>query len=349
MIPPRLVRRVVLAPGMLLLTFFVLTTLPVWMIGAALAVGFVPGRWRPLRLLWVALVYLVCESVGILACFALWVRSGFGARMRSEAMREAHYELMRWFLATVYRNSVRVLKVAVDVDHVEEAGASPESSIRPLLVFCRHAGPGDSFLLIYEVVVRLQRRTRIVLKDALQWDPCLDIVLNRVPNRFISPAPGSTRVRVVSAIKDLAEEMDERDALVIFPEGGNFTPRRRLRAIERLRRLRHHDEAEAAERMTNVMAPRPGGALAAIEAAPQTDILFVAHTGLEHMSTMADLWRGLPMDQSVLIGWWAVAEESVPRGRDEQVEWLFGHWEDIDGWIDANKRPTPQAWRPVAR
>ncbi|MGH2735719.1 MAG: 1-acyl-sn-glycerol-3-phosphate acyltransferase [Actinomycetota bacterium] len=345
MIPARLVRRLVLAPGVVLLTFLAFTTLPLWMIGAALATAFVPGRWRPLRLLWVALVYLVCESIGILACFALWIASGFGATTRTKRMQDAHYNLMRWFIETVYRAALPVLKLSVDVDHVEEAGASPESSNRPLLVLSRHAGPGDSFLVVYEVLVRLQRRPRIVLKDALQWDPCMDIVLNRLPNRFISPNPGSTGDQVVAAIGDLAEGMDERDALVIFPEGGNFTPRRRMRAIERLKRLRHHDEAEVAERMTNVMAPRPGGALAAIEATPETDILFVAHTGLEHMSTIADLWAGLPMDQSVLIGWWTIAEESLPNDRDEQVSWLFRHWEDVDGWIERNKRPTPRTWR----
>ena len=36
-------------------------------------------------------------------------------------------------------------------------------------------------------------------------------------------------------IADLASNLDENDAFVIFPEGGNFTPHRRARAIERLR------------------------------------------------------------------------------------------------------------------
>ncbi len=35
------------------------------------------------------------------------------------------------------------------------------------------------------------REPRIVLKDTLQWDPAIDVVLNRLPNRFIRPDPGA--------------------------------------------------------------------------------------------------------------------------------------------------------------
>ncbi|HEX2050039.1 MAG TPA: hypothetical protein VHJ34_05310, partial [Actinomycetota bacterium] len=197
---------------------------------------------------------------------------------------------------------------------------------------------GDSFLLVHEVLVRLERRPRIVLKDLLQLDPCLDILLNRLPNHFVTPDPRAAD-RMVEGIGALAEDMDARDALVIFPEGGNFTERRRVRAIERLRTRGFGRHAARAERMRHVLAPRPGGALAAIDATPDVDIMFVAHTGLEHLSTMRDLWRGLPMDQVVKAGWWIVPEEDVPRTRDEQVDWLFQEWSEIDDWIEANRTP----------
>ena len=43
--------------------------------------------------------------------------------------------------------------------------------------------------------------------------------------------------------------------------------------------------------MTHVLAPRPGGVLAALEAAPDADVLMVAHTGLDHLVTVSDVWR----------------------------------------------------------
>ena len=56
----------------------------------------------------------------------------------------------------------------------------------PLLVFCRHAGPGDSFMLMHALMHWYDREPRVVLKDTLQWDPAIDVLLNRLPNRFIS-------------------------------------------------------------------------------------------------------------------------------------------------------------------
>ena len=49
--------------------------------------------------------------------------------------------------------------------------------------------------------------------------------------------------------------------------------------------------------MTNVLAPRPGGFIAALDAAPEADVVLVAHTGLDHMLTVGDVWRELPMDK----------------------------------------------------
>ena len=34
------------------------------------------------------------------------------------------------------------------------------------------------------------REPRVVLKDTLAWDPAIDVILNRLPNRFISPGRG---------------------------------------------------------------------------------------------------------------------------------------------------------------
>ena len=146
-------------------------------------------------------------------------------------------------------------------------------------MFCRHAGPGDSFTLMHALMQWYGREPRVVLKEMLAWDPALGVLLTRLPSRFVSAHPGEGR-DLEAEIGDLARNLDENDAFVIFPEGGNFTPARRERSIKRLNRLGLHRMAERAEQMTNVLAPRPGGVLAALDAAPEADVLLVAHTGM---------------------------------------------------------------------
>ena len=85
--------------------------------------------------------------------------------------------------------------------------------------------------------------------------------------------------------------------------------------------------AVRAEEMTHVLAPRPGGVLAALEAAPDADVLMVAHTGLDHLVTVSDLWRELPMDKQITMRWWEVPRSEIPEGREARIEWLFGWWE----------------------
>ena len=180
------------------------------------------------------------------------------------------------------------------------------------------------------------REPRVVLKDTLQWDPAIDVLLNRLPARFISPNPGQGE-DVESQIAELARDLDEDDAFVIFPEGGNFTAKRRDRAIAKLRQLGLQRMAERAEAMTHVLAPRPGGFIAALDAAPEADVVLVAHTGLDHLLTVGDLWRELPMDKQIVMRWWRVSRADIPAGREERIDWLFGQWELIDAWVEANR------------
>jgi 1-acyl-sn-glycerol-3-phosphate acyltransferase len=327
-------RRLVLAPAVVLLTGVLLTTIPLWLLGAAFLSPVVAGRLRPLRLLWVAVLHLVLESLMLLELFGLWIASGFGWRIRSPFFERIHYDIIETYLQVFFREARRVLRVSIAVD-----GPTPDAFPgEPLLVCCRHAGPGDSFMLIYALMEWYAREPRVVLKDTLAWDPAIDVILNRLPSRFISPEPGKGGDAIERQIADLAHDLDENDAFVIFPEGGNFTPRRRMRAIESLRRRGHRSMADRAEGLRNVLAPRPGGVLAALETAPpEADILMVAHTGLDHLLTVADIWRELPMDKTITMQWWRVDREEIPEGRDAQIDWLFSWWERIDAWIEERR------------
>ncbi|MFC7482481.1 hypothetical protein ACFQX7_24110 [Luedemannella flava] len=91
--------------------------------------------------------------------------------------------------------------------------------------------------------------------------------------------------------------------------------------------------------MTNLLPPRSGGVTAALTAAPDADVIFVAHTGLDDLVTVADVWRGLPMETVIRARWWRVVATDVPRTHEALVPWLFDWWERIDAWI-AHQRVT---------
>ena len=334
MLPPRRVRRVTgpllivaLAAGVLLL--------PVLVVVAVVASVWLPGRWRGLRLLGFALVYLALEIAGLVAAAVLWMLGGFGRRLDGRAFRAAHYTLLRLALDVLMRTAQRLfaLRLVTDGESWSPLDDGVPGSTNAMVVLSRHAGPGDSFLLVHTLMDRdHRRRPRIVLKDVLQLDPLIDLYLNRLPNHFVSSdrttGPGSEE-----AIADLARGLGEEDALLIFPEGANFTSQRRTRAIQRLRDRGLRSAVRRAEAMRHVLPPRPGGVTAALRAAPHADVVFVAHTGLEHLSTVRDVWRNLPMDKTLHLRWWFVPAAEVPRGEAQLDDWLYRWWETIDAWI----------------
>jgi 1-acyl-sn-glycerol-3-phosphate acyltransferase len=323
------VRRLVLAPAAIALTAVLWVTLPGWLLVTAALSPLLPGRWRALRVLWLALVYLTFESLLLLVLLGLWLASGFGWRMRTPYFAGIHYDLVQGTLIVFFREARRVLALRVRTD-----GPTPsQHPDRPVLVLCRHAGPGDSFMLMYALLHWYRREPRVVLKNTLAWDPAIDVILRRIPARFISPNPAAGQ-DIESQIAALATGLDSNDAFVIFPEGGNFTERRRLAGIQRLRARGLEEMARRSEEMRHVLPPRPGGFTAALAAAPDADVVWVAHAGLDHLFTMADVWRELPLDTTVRMRFWRVPAAEVPRDRDEQVAWLWDWWTRIDAWVD---------------
>jgi 1-acyl-sn-glycerol-3-phosphate acyltransferase len=327
---PIWVRRVTVAPAVVVLTGVVLLSAPlILLVGLALT-PIIPGRWRPLRFLWFALLYLVIDAGALVVMFGLWVLTGFGWKTRGPWSQRMHYRLLAFILRVLEQEARRVLNV-----RIESSGATPDDFRgRPLLVLSRHAGAGDSFLLVDLLINWYDREPRVVLKAALQWDPAIDVLLNRLPSVFVDNNPEVDRIQL---IRRLASNLDDNDAFTIFPEGGNFTHNRRARSIRWLRAEGRTRRAESAERMRHVLAPRQAGTAAALQVSPDADIAIVAHTGLEHLTSAKAMWRYMPMDTTIKVHWWRIPAQEAPTHPDAVGDWLFGWWSLIDGWVEANR------------
>jgi 1-acyl-sn-glycerol-3-phosphate acyltransferase len=341
-LPPRLIRRLVLAPLAVVIALATLVLFPLLAL-LAMIFGLVgrsrPGRMRGLRLLFFALAWLMAETLALATCLGLWMASGFGGRLRTEPYQSRHYQIMRRFLDRVYRAATGTFGVRVEVDEPELTAQEQAARLaRPVIVLSRHAGPGDSFLLVHHLLSVYGRRPRVVMKATMQLDPGLDVVANRLPNVFISHRRTGEKI-FVEQIERLASGLDQLGALVIFPEGGNWTPGRWQRGIRRLEQIGRGDLAARARDMPNVLAPRTGGAFAAITACPDADVIFVAHAGLDRLVSVGDIWRSLPMDQVIRAKWWRIPVQEVPRTADHaaQERWLYDWWERIDTWITENR------------
>ncbi|MEX1009244.1 MAG: 1-acyl-sn-glycerol-3-phosphate acyltransferase [Acidimicrobiia bacterium] len=331
--PPRIVRRLVVAPLVIVLCLVLIVLSPVILVVAAVVDLIRRDGARLFLLTLFGVAYLVLEVVGIMALFGLWILSGFGLWMRARWMDTAHYGFMRFWLRALSVAAKTLLRVRIVV--VDDGPHQPG----PVLVCCRHAGLGNSLMLVGKMLSSFRRRPRVVMLALLQWEPVFDILGNRLPNLFIDRDPAKSETNRAAAAR-LAAEMGDLDAFVIFPEGHDFTEKLRDQAIARLRSEGHHEHAERAEDLTNVLPPKHGGVLAAILAAPEADVVFVAHTVLEEVGTFADIVRTLPARRPVHARYWRVPAAEVPHDEELLIDWLFEWWKRIDTWIDDHDAPT---------
>jgi 1-acyl-sn-glycerol-3-phosphate acyltransferase len=314
--PPTLLRRVLIAPLILGAELALLLFSPLLAAVSALLSLLTGGR-RPIRVLAMALTWAGGHVLSVLACWLL---------LATREDRSRYYAVMRWFVGTVAQAVIRAARVKVSVVDSERAEAVVASET-PVVVLSIHSGEGDSLLVLDHLLRRHRRRPRIVMHQALAVDPLIDMLGRHLPNRFVDPRGGD----IEGDIADMSRDLAARDAVLIFPEGGNFTQERRRRSIERLLHRGHHEQAEQARDMEHLAAPRPGGALAALSSAPQADVILMAHYGVP--TGFRDAWRRLSDRIEVEVQLWHVPASELPDGDDERIRWLFGWWETLDAWV----------------
>jgi 1-acyl-sn-glycerol-3-phosphate acyltransferase len=329
--PHPLVRRIVVDP---LWVPVAVALAGLFLVVACVSVVVAPlaTRRRVARLALFGALYVVTDAVLLVCCACLWLAHPVPGR-RAERWADAHAALLRRVLALLVAAARPLFGFRVNV---EELPAPESLGGRPVLVLARHGGPGDSFAIVELLLSRLHRRPVIVLKDVLQWDPGLDVVLGRMPACFL-PARGSGR-DLPGRIAAAARGLRERDAMLLFPEGGNWTPRRHRNALARLWARGRRSAAARAAANRHVLPPQPAGVLACLGARPDLEVVVVAHTGLEDLVSAADVWRALPVTgRPMVMRWWQLPAADLPVDPETRADWLDVQWAVVDSWIDARK------------
>jgi 1-acyl-sn-glycerol-3-phosphate acyltransferase len=337
--PPHvLVRRAIVDPLWLPVAAALIVLLMLVAAGAGLAWPLVRRHRLPCLALFAA-VYIFADASLVVAAAALWLRRPVAAWRDEELWKTANARLLRWAFSLIVGSARPLFGFQMELEEPPDAGRLQD---RGLLVLARHGGPGDSFTLVNLLLTRYHRRPCIVLKESLRWDPGLDVVVSRLPSCFL-PTAGSTDDDLSARLAGVARGLTGSDAMLIFPEGGNWTPRRHRRVVARLRRRHGRQAAAEAAANRHVLPPRPGGVLACLAARPDLDVIIVAHTGLDDLVSPAQVWRALPLTgRPMIVRWWHEPAQALPVSPDERYQWLQVQWTIVDSWIDSRKSRIAQ-------
>jgi 1-acyl-sn-glycerol-3-phosphate acyltransferase len=168
----------------------------------------------------------------------------------------------------------------------------------------------------------------VVMAEMLA-DPGFDLLYGRLGSVFIPRDSGAEARRLVSA---MASDLTARSAAVIFPEGRVFRPERLQRSLGRIA-ASDRQRARRLCGLRHVLPPRPGGVGALLDAAPQADVVLIAHVGLDCYPHFANLARDVPLHHPLRVTVWRVPRAEIPDGTPERTEWLDSQWQLVDDWI----------------
>ncbi len=326
----RLLRRCVTIPGYALLWVLALAFAPIGLPLLYLADRTGGARRARARLWLFAIVFLSYELAGLAVAGLLWIATLVSPQFRGERSAAAHARLQSWWATGLFRAAARLLRLTLEVEGVNGLQAGP------LVVLMRHASLADT-LLPAVVVASRGIRLRYVLKRELLWDPCLDVVGQRLPNAFIRRGGGDSAAEL-ELIAALGRNLAPDEGVLIYPEGTRFTPEKRARALDRIAASGRPSLVARAHGLTAVLPPRTAGVLALLDASPDADVLLVAHTGLEGLASIADILRLGASERHIRVRLWRVPRASIPEGRDARVRWLYDEWARVNEFVTAAAR-----------
>lgn len=303
-----------------ILCILFVVTLPLALL-LALLVDVLRGKaWVFCRCVVFFTFYFCCEVAGIVASLFLWLGNLFVRD--DEKFLSWNFALQRWWANALAVGCRKLFGFRLQVEGIDELNRGP------VIVLARHVSVADALLPAFFIANPNGIRLRYVLKRQLLWDPCLDIVGNRLPNCFVRRDAGEAYV-----VNRLMTNLAERDGVIIFPEGTRFTKAKRANILARLKERGDARLYEKAALLKYTLPPRLGGALNLLARNDNADVIFCAHAGFDKVVDLRDFLKGSLVNRTVQIKFWRVPYAAIPKGGEAQTDWLLDSWKEIDDWI----------------
>ena len=90
---------------------------------------------------------------------------------------------------------------------------------------------------------------------------------------------------------------------------------------------------DRARGLEHMLPPRPGGVLALLDQvrrAGTVDVVFGAHSGMKGFVSLRDMLLGQLIGNTIRVTFWRVPGSEIPQAADEQLDWLYDQWTQVD-------------------
>jgi 1-acyl-sn-glycerol-3-phosphate acyltransferase len=318
--------------------------LPATMIGAVLLLALSPlllsitlvvdlirrKRFATTRFLLFAGVYLWCATLSLVGLFFSWLVCGtwLGASW-DRIYRQTYWFQYHWSRG-LYRGGEACFSVRTVLDDSEW----PRDSRGPFLVFIRHTSVAETMMPFVMLGHPRNIQLRYVIKRELLAEPALDVAAQRIPNAFVRRSGGDL-TKELEQIRKLARDMGPGEGVLIYPEGTRFSPKKHAERLASIQ-AQSPERYERVRGYSRVLPIRLGGPMALLDERPDADVLFVAHTGFEAVSSFERMINGALVGKLVKVKAWRVPAADIPKDAAARAAWLDAEWAKVDRWVDAS-------------
>lgn len=310
-------RRFLTISAVVVITALLVILAPLLIVVSLLASVFPNFRTAPHSL---AFIYwfVICEWIG-LARF-VWVYTLYRNKpVFLQRLRDIQF----WWAQALFDLGKWVFELKIEVRGNDALKG------RCAILLSRHTSMADTVLpLLYFGKARVES-LRYVLKQELQYFPCLDIGGNLLPNVFVDRS-GADSATAVAAVSELVATAGDEESVLIYPEGTRFTQAKHDALGEKRPQLR-----EQLERWPSLLPLRLGGVSAMLANNPGKDLVFLAHVGFEGSANVHDLLSGGWLRQRVILQFWRIPYADIPKG--DATEFLFSEWDKMQGVVNELK------------
>ncbi len=335
-------RRVLTYTLVYLSLLLLVLTLPVWLPVTLIVDAVRKTSWSATRAFCFMGWYLLAQSWGLIGCFLIWLFSGVWLGIGRQLFIDGMFWIEFAWARFLGKGAVSIWGMRPEIEFAYEFGK------RPVILLVRHASIIDTLIPLLYVCAPLNLKLRYVMKRELEWDPCIDLAVSRLPHLFVKRGSGDAR-KEIRAIGQLVEDVGPREGVVIFPEGTRYSEEKRARIIKGLEASGQDEALEWARGYRRVLPPRMGGPLALLSSNPGADVVFCAHTGLEKAASFRESFNGGFVGAVIHMRFWGVPFEDIPEGDDARRKWLFEEWKKVDEFILTHDRLKKDAVEEVER
>ena len=310
-------RRCLTISALVIITSLLVALAPLLILVSVIASSMPALRTAPHSLVFVYW-FVLCEWTG-LARFA-WVWTLY----RNDPSFMLHLrDIQFWWAQALFDLGKWVFQLQIEV-RGEDQLKGPCA-----ILMSRHTSMADTVLpLLYFGKARMES-LRYVLKQELQFFPCLDIGGNLLPNVFVDRS-GTDTAAAIQEVSNLVATAGDDESVLIYPEGTRFTQAKHDALAQRRPQLQGQ-----LTRWPGLLPPRLGGVSAMLDQNPQKDLVFLAHVGFEGSANVHDLLSGGWLNQRIILQFWRIPFNDLPKG--DPTEFLFSEWDRMQTTIDTLK------------